>query len=316
MATRSVATVFGGSGFLGRYVVKRLAALGHVVRVAGRDPERAMALKPMGAVGQVVPLFASLTNAASVARAVDGADMVVNLVGILSERRAGDFQRIQAEGAGAVAREAAAAGVGRVVHVSAIGADPGSDSQYARSKGEGEAAMRAARPDVAILRPSIVFGPEDAFFNRFAGMAQMSPIMPVIEGRTRFQPVYVGDVADAVVAALTQEDAKGATYELGGPEVFTFRELLAWILAETRRARRLVDIPPRLARFQASIMERLPGKPFTRDQLLLLSRDNVVAGGAPGLAALGILPTPIDLIVPAYLRRYRPGGGKREISPA
>ena len=316
MATRSVATVFGGSGFLGRYVVKRLAAAGHIVRVAGRDTERAKDLMVAGRVGQVVPLCVSLGNAAAVARAVEGADLVVNLVGILAERRPGDFQRVQAEGAGRIAQAAAAAGVARLVHVSAIGADAASPSLYAQTKAAGEAAVRAALPGATVLRPSLLFGPEDQFFNRFGAMAMTLPVMPVICGDTRFQPVYVGDVADAVLASLTREDAPGRIYELGGPRVWTFRELLVWILRETRRDRRLFEVPPRLARWQARIGELVPGKPFTRDQLLLLQRDNVVADGAPGLAELGIIPTPVELVVPGYLDRYRAGGGAREAVPA
>jgi len=317
MATRSVATVVGGSGFIGRYVVKRLAAQGHVVRVAVRDPEAALFLKPMGAVGQIVPLYAPIQHEAAVHRAVEGADLVVNLVGILAERRAGDFQRIHAEGAGRVARLAAAAGVGRLVQVSAIGADPASPSRYAATKAAGEQAARAAFPTVTILRPSVVFGQEDGLFNRFATMAQRLPMMPVIAGATRFQPVYVGDVADAVMAGLHRADAVGVTYELGGPLVLSMRELLAYVLAATGRHRRLVTVPMALARFQATVLERLPGKLLTRDQLLMLQRDNMAAPGMPGLAELGIVATPMDLVVPAYLRRFRPGGGRRtDFAPA
>jgi len=311
MATRSVATVFGGSGFIGRYVVKRLAAQGRVVRVAVRYPEAALFLKPMGAVGQIVPLYAPVQHEAAVHRAVEDADLVVNLVGILAERRAGDFQRIHAEGAGRVARLAAAAGVARLVQVSALGADPASPARYASSKAAGEQAVRAAFPAATILRPSVVFGAEDALFNRFATMAQRLPVMPVVAGATRFQPVYVGDVADAVMAGLLREAAAGGMYELGGPRVLSMRELLAYILAETGRHRRLMTVPMWLARLQAAVLEHLPGKLLTRDQLLMLRRDNVVAAGAPGLAELGIVPTPIDLVVPTYLRRFRPGGGRR-----
>ena len=308
MATRSVATVFGGSGFLGRYVVKRLAAAGHVVRVAVRDPEGAMFLRPMGAVGQIVPLRASLSDEAAVARAVAEAQLVVNLVGILAERVPGDFQRVQGEGAGRVARAAAAAGVSRLVHVSAIGADAASPSGYAKAKAEGERAVMAAFPAACVLRPSLVFGAEDQFFNRFAGMAQLLPFLPVISGDTRFQPVYVGDVADAVLQGLDRAEAQGRLYELGGPKVWTFRELMAWILETTGRGRRLIDIPMGLARLQARVLERLPGKLLTQDQLLLLSRDNVVGPGMPTLADLGIVASPIELIVPAYLERFRAGG--------
>jgi len=315
MATRSVATVFGGSGFVGRYVVKRLAQAGHVVRVAGRDTEAAMFLRPMGGPGQIVPLFAPLSREADVARAVDGADIVVNLIGILVENRSGDFHRVQGEGPGRIARLAAAAGVGRMVHVSAIGADPNSASLYARTKAEGEAAVHAAKPSAVVLRPSLVFGPEDKFFNRFAGLTRFLPFMPVICGDSRFQPVYVGDVADAVMAGLTRPDAAGQIFELGGPRVWAFRELLEWILVQTHRKRPLIDIPMGVARFQAMIAEHVPGKPLTRDQLLLLAQDNVVSGHLPGLAELGVSATPVELIVPRYLARYRPGGGRREQSP-
>jgi uncharacterized protein YbjT (DUF2867 family) len=307
-----VATVFGGSGFLGRYVVKRLAANDHVVRVAVRDPEAALFLKPMGAVGQIVPLYADVVRPDTIPRAVEAAGVVVNLVGILAERRPGEFARIHAEGAGAIATASAAAGVAHLVHISAIGADPTSPSQYAASKAAGEAAVRAAFPDATILRPSIVFGPEDQFFNRFGALAQFLPFMPVISGDSRMQPVYVGDVADAVMAAPARPDAAGRTYELGGPEIFTFRELLKYILTQTERARPLVAIPRAIARFQALIAERLPSKPLTRDQLLMLARDNVTADNMPGLADLGITPTPVELVVPQYLKRFRPGGGRRE----
>ena len=309
--TRKVATVFGGSGFIGRHVVQRLARQGYVVRVAVRDTEAATVLKPLGSVGQIVPLRAPVTSPDAVARAVEGARVVVNLVGILAERRRGDFHRVMGEGAGTVAREAAATGATGLVHVSAIGADPASPSGYGRAKAEGEAAVMAAFPAATLLRPSIVFGPEDQFFNRFGAMAQSLPFMPVIAGATRFQPVYVGDVAEAVLAALSHPEAAGRLYELGGPQVFTFRELLAWILRETERKRPLVEVPAGLALLQALVMERLPGKLLTRDQLSMLQRDNVVSPKAAGLAELGIVPTPIDLVVPAYLRRFQPGGGSR-----
>ena len=312
MTTRNVATVFGGSGFIGRYVVQRLAARGHVVRVVGRDMERAKDLMVTGSVGQVVTLYASFSNPATIARAVEGADMVVNLIGILAERRGGDFQRVQADGAETIAKAAAAAGVRRLVQLSAIGADPQSDSDYARTKGLGEQAVRAAFPGASILRPSIVFGAEDKFFNRFGAMAMYLPIMPVICGSTKFQPVYVGDVADAVLACLERDDAPGRTYELGGPRLYTFRELLAYVLHETRRRRPMIEIPQGLASLQAKIAEKVPGKPFTQDQLKLLQRDNVAGQGVPGLDGLGIVPTPIELVVPTYLDRYRPGGGKKE----
>lgn len=314
--TRKVTTVFGGSGFIGRYVVQRLAARGHIVRVVGRNTERVKNLMTTGAVGQVVGLYGSFSNPATIMRATEGADLIVNLVGILAEQRSGDFQRLQAEGPGLIARGAAETGASRLVQISAIGADPGSPSLYGRTKAAGEAAARAAFPGTVVMRPSLVFGAEDKFFNRFGAMAMYSPIMPVISGDSRFQPVYVGDVADAIVAGLDREDAVGQTYELGGPRTYTFRELLAWILHETRRHRAMIDIPAGVARLQARIGELVPGKPFTRDQLTMLERDNVVSPGALGLPALGIVPTPVELIVPGYLDRYRPGGGKREEVPA
>ncbi len=313
--TRKVATVFGGSGFIGRYVVQRLAARGHVVRVVGRNTERVKNLMTTGAVGQVVPLYGSFANPATIMRATEGADLIVNLVGILAEQKSGDFQRLQADGPGLIARGAAETGASRLVQISAIGADTGSPSLYGRTKAAGEAAARAAFPGTVVLRPSLVFGEEDKFFNRFGTMAMYSPIMPVISGDSRFQPVYVGDVADAVMAGLEREDAVGQTYELGGPRIYTFRELLAWILRETRRHRAMIDIPPGIARLQARVGELVPGKPFTRDQLTMLERDNVVNESALGLATLGIVPTPVELVVPAYLDRYRPGGGKREEVP-
>jgi NADH dehydrogenase len=304
---RRIATIFGGSGFLGRHVARRLAARGYTVRIAVRDPESAMFLRPMGDVGQIVPLCARLGVEAELTRAVQGADVVVNLVGILAERRAGDFQRVHAEGAGQIARLAAAAGVGRFVQVSAIGADAASPSLYARSKAAGEAAVRAAFPNAVILRPSIVFGAEDQFFNRFAAMAVLSPVIPIVGGETKFQPVYVGDVADAVIAALAP-GAAGKIYELGGPQVQSFHELIAHMLTLIGRPRQILDLPPWLAKLQAMALERLPGKLLTRDQIALLGRDNVAGSGLPGLRELGITATPMDLILPRYLTRYRPSG--------
>ena len=315
MATRHVATVFGGSGFIGRYVVKRLAQKGYVVRVAVRDPQGALFLKPMGAVGQVVPLYASVTNEPTIQRAVEEADVVINLVGILAESGAASFQAIHAEAAERIARLAAAGGVSRLVQMSAIGADPDSISRYAASKGVAEKAVQAAFPSATILRPSLVFGLEDKFFNRFGEMARLLPFMPVIAGDTKMQPVYVCDVADAVMAVLVEADAPGRIFELGGPRVWTFRDILGFILQQTRRNRKLVEIPASLASLQARIMQHLPGKPLTPDQLLLLSKDNVVSSEAAGLPELGIMPTPVELIVPAYLSRFQPGGGKRPTVP-
>ncbi|MBW8269165.1 complex I NDUFA9 subunit family protein [Caldovatus aquaticus] len=309
---RKVATVFGGAGFIGRYVVQRLARRDYVVRVGTRDPAGARFLCTQGRVGQIVPLAADIRDEGAVARAVAEADLVVNLVGILFERRPGDFARLHVEAAGRVARLAAAAGVARLVHISAIGADPRSESLYARTKGEGEAAVRAAFPGATLLRPSLVFGPEDRLFNRFAALAQWLPVMPVIRGGTRFQPVYVGDVADAVAAAAEREDAAGRTFELGGPRVMTMREMLRFVLEATRRRRPLVEVPDALARLMARFGEWLPNPPLTRDQLLLLGRDNVVSEGMPGLRELGTAaPKAVEAVVPDYLARFRPGGSRR-----
>ncbi len=219
------------------------------------------------------------------------------------------------DGAERIARLSAAASVNRLVHISAIAADPASPSRYGATKGAAEQAVRAAFPQATILRPSLVFGPEDRFFNRFAEMARLLPFMPVISGQTKMQPVYVCDVADAIMAALTRPDAAGHIYELGGPRVWTFREILAFILKETHRHRPLVEVPMSIARLQANIMQHLPGKPLTPDQLLMLERDNVVSAGALGLMDLGITPTPVELMVPAYLARFQPGGGRRPTMP-
>jgi uncharacterized protein YbjT (DUF2867 family) len=315
MATRRVATVFGGSGFIGRYVVKRLVQQGYIVRVPSRYPEGALFLKPMGAVGQVVPLYASVTNEATIHRAVEGAEIVVNLVGALTESRKASFQSIHTEGSERIARLSAAAGVGRLVQISAIGADPNSASRYAATKGKAEQAVLAAFPHATILRPSLVFGLEDKFFNRFAEIARFAPFMPVIAGETKMQPVFVSDVADAVMAALASSTAQGKIFEIGGPRVWTFREILAFILKTTHRERTMINIPMGIARIQASVLQHVPGKPLTPDQLLMLSRDNVVTAGALGLADLGITPTPVELVVPGYLSRYQPGGGRRPTIP-
>jgi len=301
-------TVFGGGGCIGRHIVQRLAAAGHSIRIAGRDTERAARLCTMGGVGQITPVAASITDEASSARAVAGADIVINLVGILFESRAGDFQRIQAEGAGRVARLAAAAGAKHFLHLSAIGADAGSQSLYAQTKAAGEAAVLAAFPGAIILRPSVVFGPDDQFFNRFAGLAAMLPFMPVVAGKTRFQPVYVGDVADAAMAALADPAAAGKVFELGGPRVMSMRQVLRYILDVTGRRRPMIALPEGFVRLQARLGELLPTPPLTRDQLILLGKDNVVSPNALGFQALGIEPKAVEAIVPAYLARFRQGG--------
>ncbi len=299
-------TVIGGSGFIGRYVVNRLAQQGAVIAVASRHASEARFLQPMGDVGQIARINARLADEPALAAALAGAQSVVNATGVLYERGSQTYEAIHHQGPARLARLAAAAGVTHMVHLSAIGADPAAPAAYARSKAAGEAAVRAAFPAATILRPSIVFGPEDDFFNRFGAMARFSPVLPLIGGgHTRFQPVYVGDVADAAVAALDKPEAAGQTYELGGPRIYTFRELMERLLAEIGRQRRLVPLPYGLASFQAWFLEFLPKPPLTRDQVKLLQRDNVVAPDALTLADLGVTPTAFDLILPAYLDRFR-----------
>ncbi|HMG50420.1 MAG TPA: complex I NDUFA9 subunit family protein [Inquilinus sp.] len=310
-------TLFGGTGFVGRYVAQRLAHRGWRIIVASRHPDRALPLKTAGAVGQVVPVFADVRDDGSVAAAVAGADAVVNLVGILFERGRQRFDAVHGEAAGRVARAAAAAGATRFVQVSAIGASADSPSAYARTKAAGEAAVRSAFPAATILRPSVIFGPEDGFFNLFAGLARMAPVLPLFGGgTTRFQPVYVQDVADAVVACLEGEGTAGQTYELGGPRVYSFRELMALTLKQTGRRKRLVSLSWGVASLQAKLFSLLPKPLLTPDQVLQLKIDNVVAPGAKTLADLGIAPTPAELILPSYLDRYRPGGrfGNRRVA--
>ena len=308
-------TVFGGSGFVGRYIVRRMARAGWRVRVAVRRPNEAIFLRNCGVPGQVEPVLCNIRDDASVAAALKGADAAVNCVGILAESGANRFDTVQAEGAGRIARLAAAAGVGRLVHVSAIGADPEAASGYARSKAEGEAAVHAAFPTVVILRPSIIFGPEDQFFNRFAAMARLAPVLPVVGGATRFQPVHVDDVAAAAEVALTGRVEPGI-YELGGPDVATFRDLMRTMLAEIRRRRIILDIPFPVARVMATVLDGVQALTLglvtngmiTRDQVRNLGHDNVVDATARGLADLGIVPTPLAAVLPTYLWRHRPAG--------
>jgi uncharacterized protein YbjT (DUF2867 family) len=301
-------TVLGGGGFLGRYVVQRLLARGARVRVAQREPRAATFLKPLGGLGQTQFVAVDVRDPASVARAVQGSDAVINLVGAFSDMRA-----VQADGAGHVAAAAKAAGVGALVHVSAIGADPESPSAYGRSKGDGEAAVRAAFADAAILRPSILFGREDHFINRFAAMMRMAPVVPVIAPKAKFQPVYVGDVADAVVAALGR-DAAGKTFELGGPQVLTMAELLRWVADATGRSPLFVDVPDFVASTLASGFGWAPGAPITKDQWLMLQHDNVVANGAAGLAELGVTPTSLGSVADGWLVQYRRNGRFAELA--
>src|SRR5262252_1583277 len=313
----TLVTVFGGSGFLGRHVVRALAQLGYRVRVAVRRPELAGFLQPLGRVGQIHAVQANLRYPASVEAAARDADVVINLVGILFERGKQRFDAVQAFGAEAVALAAANFGA-RLIHVSAIGVDENSTSHYARAKAMGEKLVRAAVPASVILRPSILFGPEDDFFNKFAAIARLSLALPLIGGgHTRFQPVFAGDVASAVVAAMEGRALDGATYELGGPEVKTFKQLMELVLAITERKRLLLPIPFALAKLQASMLQLMPNpllsKPLlTPDQVELLRGDNVVSDAAKRegrtLEALGIAPVAMATIVPGYLARFRKAG--------
>ncbi|ADG12500.1 complex I NDUFA9 subunit family protein [Caulobacter segnis] len=310
---QGLVTVFGGSGFVGGQVVRALAKAGYRVRVAVRQPNLAYRMRMLGDVGQIEVVQANVRVPSSVARALDGAEACVNLVGVLWESGRQKFQSIHAMGARNVAEAAAKVGVKRLVHVSAIGADVNATAKYARSKGEGEAAVRAAFPGATIVRPSIVFGPEDDFFNRFAQMAVLAPVMPLVGGDTRFQPVFVGDVAAVIANAVASPAAVGVTYELGGPTVYTMREILELILTETGRNRPLLPVPWPLAGLigtlgdlQASILPLAP--PLTTDQVEMLKSDNVAETGLPGLAEAGVVPTAVEAVVPTYLYRYRKGG--------
>ena len=308
MPTRSV-TIFGGSGFIGRHLVQRLAQRGWTIRVAVRRARRAQFLQPLGNVGQITPVAAALQDAESIRAAVAGADAVVNLVGLLYEGGKQTFEAAHVRGPALIAEAAQAAGVADLVQMSAIGADPQAEADYARSKAAGEAAVRDAFADAVVVRPSIVFGPEDGFFNRFAAMARISPALPLIGGgHTRFQPVYVGDVAEAIAVALERPECRGRTYELGGPRVYSFAELLRYLLVQIRCRRLLLPLPFGLAELQGAILEKLPVPPLTRDQVRLLRSDNLVSEGALTLADLGIEPTAVETVVPTYTDRYRPGG--------
>lgn len=313
-------TVFGGSGFLGRHVVRALAKRGYRIRVAVRRPDLALFLQPLGKVGQIVAVQANLRYPDSVARAAEKADAVINLVGILQESGSQGFQRLQVEGAGEIAR-AAARGGAAMIQVSAIGADPASPSLYARSKAEGESRVFAACPDAVVFRPSLIFGPGDSFFNRFATLARVLPVLPLAGAQSRFQPAFVGDVAEAIARAVEGRTRRGTVYELGGPEVATLDHLVRYMLHTIQRKRLVAALPLPLAKLQARALEIADTLTFgllpdalklTRDQVLLLQNDNVVSDAAKAegrtFEGLGITPTAAEAVVPGYLWTFRKTG--------
>ncbi len=312
-------TIFGGSGFVGRYIAQRMARQGWRVRVAVRRPNEAHFVRPYGRVGQVEPVLCNIRNDDSVRQVTMGADAVVNCVGTFDARGKNNFDAVQHQGAARIARIAAEQGVGRVVHISAIGADAEGESLYARSKGRGEAAILEACPEAVILRPSVIFGPEDQFFNRFAGMARMSPVIPLVGAQTKFQPVYVDDVAQAAELAVMGNAAPGV-YELGGPDVNTFRELIEDMLTTIRRRRLILPLPF----WAGTLMGQVTGavslltgglapQPITVDQVKSLRQDNVVGEGVKTFEDLGLAPTAIEAVVPSYLWQFRPSGQYAEL---
>jgi uncharacterized protein YbjT (DUF2867 family) len=305
-------TVFGGSGFLGRHLVRALAKRHYRIRVAVRRPDLAGHLQPLGRVGQIHAVQANVRHTGSVEAAVRNADIVINLVGILYERGRQRFETVQAFGAEQVALAAANHGA-QMIHVSAIGADENSSSGYARAKSVGEQAVLSAKPDATVFRPSIMFGPEDDFFNKFAAMARLLPALPLIGGgETKFQPVFVGDVAEAIARAVDGKANPGTTYEVGGPEVRSFKELMEYVLEVTERRRLLLPIPFALAKLKAMFLQYLPTPLLTPDQVELLRSDNVVSAAASSegrnLIGLGIEPTAMEVVVPSYLWRFRKTG--------
>ena len=308
----TLVTIFGGSGFLGRHLVRALAKRGYRIRIGVRRPDLAGHLQPLGRVGQIHAVQANLRYPESVENAAHGSDVIINLVGVLFERGRQRFAAVHTDGAGLVAKAAASLGA-PMIHVSAIGADEESTSRYAQTKALGEATVLDATPQAVIFRPSIMFGPEDDFFNRFGALARLSPALPLIGGgHTRFQPVFVGDVASAIAKAVDGGARPAIIYELGGPEILTFRELMRFVLATIERRRLLVPLPFGLARLQASVLQYLPKPPLTPDQVRLLERDNVVSAEAETqgrtLQGLGIEPTSIGAVVPSYLWRFRKAG--------
>jgi NADH dehydrogenase len=305
-------TIFGGSGFVGRHVVRALAKRDYRIRVAVRRPDLAGHLQPLGRVGQIHAVQANVRYPGSVDAAVHDSDVAINLVGVLFERGAQRFAAVHAAGAEAIAKAAATHGA-RMVHISAIGADANSSSAYARTKAAGEQAVLAAVPGATIFRPSVQFGPEDDFFNRFAALARISPALPLIGGgATQFQPVFVGDVATAIADAVDRKTKRGAIYELGGPEIFTFKELMEFVLATTERTRLLVPLPFAAAKLKALFLQYLPKPLLTPDQVELLKHDNIVSDEAKRegrtLEGLGIVPTAVATVVPSYLWRFRRTG--------
>ncbi|HUF56546.1 MAG TPA: complex I NDUFA9 subunit family protein [Thermohalobaculum sp.] len=307
MSNAPLVTVVGGSGFVGRYVAQAMARRGWMVRVGCRRPNDAPFVMTYGTPGQVMPVQCNIRDEFSTRAAIRGSDAVVNCVGVLAPSGKNTFAAVQAEGAARVARIAAEEGARRLVQISAIGAAEDSPGEYGRTKAAGEKAVREAFADAVILRPSIIFGNEDRFFNRFASIAMLSPVVPVVGGSTRFQPVWVVDVASAAAKAAAGEVPAGV-YELGGPTVYTFRELMELMLKAIRRRRFIVDIPLPVARLQARLMRWLPSPPLTEDQVAMLGRDNVVAEGAQGFEAFGIRPSAPEAIVESYLVGYRPYG--------
>lgn len=322
MTSEKIATVFGGTGFVGRYIVRELAKAGYRVKVATRVPERAYFLRPCGHVGQIVPFACNYRDPVSITAVIRGSDVVINCVGILYEKRRGAFQRTHAHLPGLIAQISAAAGVKRLVHISALGVDQG-HSRYAKTKLEGEKNLQNAFPGATILRPSVIFGPEDRFFNLFATMAQFLLVLPLIGGgKTKLQPVYVEDVANAAVAAallpgIGEASPQGRTFELGGPEIFTLRDIYELVFRQTGCPRFLMPLPFGLAKIVAAFVQLLPPRPLlTPDQVTSLKTDNVVSPSMPGLEDLGIRPTGLEQIVPVYLERFRSGGRFSDIKAA
>ena len=305
----ALVTIFGGSGFLGRHTVRAFANAGWRVRVACRHPNNANYLLPLGHVGQIQVLKTDVKDAAQVAAAVKGADAVVNLVGILNPGGGQSFEAVHTTAPETIAKAAKAAGAKTLIHISTMGIGPESESKYARSKALGDEALRAAFPEATLIEPSLLFGPEDDFFNKFAWLAQISPVLPLVGGgHTKFQPVFVGDVANAILKCAGDPAARGKSYELGGPGVYSFKQMLEVILRVTGRKRLLIPIPFWLAYVKAFFLQFLPGKLLTPDQVTFLKGENVVTAGAPAFADLGIVPDSMEAVLPAYLWRFRPKG--------